>query len=106
MTSGSVHLGSGEGMLSAIDMFRIVILLPCNRICPGQHVANRSIFVNAALILSVFRLSEDPETPIDSFDFSDTVNQIAAPFRVNFEPRSSEAQIRQLCTANDDDYTL
>ncbi|KAF8551926.1 cytochrome P450 [Imleria badia] len=73
------------------------------RICPGQHVANRSIFVNGALILWAFRLSEDPKAPIDSFDFSDTVNLIAAPFRVIFEPRSSEAQIRHLCTEVDDD---
>lgn len=75
-----------------------------NRICPGQHVANRSIFINAALILWAFRLSEDPKAPIDSFDFSDTINQIAAPFQVIFESRLSEAQIRHLCTEADDDY--
>jgi cytochrome P450 len=68
------------------------------RTCPAQHVANRSIFVGVALVLWAFRLSEDPKSPIDSFGFSDTVNQIAEPFRVVFEPRSSEAQIRHLCT--------
>ncbi|KAH0838698.1 cytochrome P450 [Lanmaoa asiatica] len=67
------------------------------RICPGLHVANRSIFMNAALILWAFRISEDPKAPVDSFDFSDTANQIAAPFRVVFEPRSSSAHIRRLC---------
>ncbi|KAF8139802.1 cytochrome P450 [Boletus edulis] len=76
------------------------------RFCPGQHVANRSIFMNAALILWAFRVSEDPNAPIDSFAFSDTVNQIAEPFRVMFEPRSSELHIRHLCTGVDNDYVL
>ncbi|KAF8446404.1 cytochrome P450 [Boletus edulis BED1] len=67
------------------------------RICPGQHIANRSIFTSVALILWAFRLSEDPTAPIDSFGFSDTVLQIADLFRVTFKPRTSEAQIRYLC---------
>jgi cytochrome P450 len=76
------------------------------RICPGQHVANRSVFVNAALIFWAFRISEDPKAPIDSFAFSDTVNQIAEPFRVLFEPRSSAEQIRHLCAEVEGVYVL
>ncbi|KAG1741903.1 cytochrome P450 [Suillus paluster] len=33
------------------------------RICPGQHIANRSIFVNAALRLWSFKITQDPENP-------------------------------------------
>ncbi|KAH7884072.1 cytochrome P450 [Phlebopus sp. FC_14] len=57
------------------------------RICPGQHVANRSVFINTALVLWSFRLSEDPAAPIDSFAFSDTANMHAAPFQLVFERR-------------------
>ncbi|KAI9566969.1 cytochrome P450, partial [Boletus coccyginus] len=63
------------------------------RACPGQYIANRSIFIGVALILWAFRLSEDPKAPIDSFGFSDTVNQIPDPFRLIVEPRSSDSQI-------------
>ncbi|KAG1723371.1 cytochrome P450 [Suillus paluster] len=35
------------------------------RICPGQHIANRSIFINAALLLWSFKITQDPENPID-----------------------------------------
>ncbi|KIJ60536.1 hypothetical protein HYDPIDRAFT_117061 [Hydnomerulius pinastri MD-312] len=68
------------------------------RICPGQHVANRSIFINTALVLWAFRLSENPAAPIDSFAFSDTANMHAAPFQLVFEPRVSEEEIRRLCS--------
>ena len=104
MTSDSVHLGSDEGMLRQDGPILIRdSTTALRRICPGQHVANRSIFMNAALIFWAFRVSEDPKAPIDSFNFSDTVNQIAEPFRVIFEPRSSEAQIRHLCAVEGDD---
>ncbi|KAG9310289.1 cytochrome P450 [Chiua virens] len=68
------------------------------RTCPGLHIANRSIFMNTALILWAFCISDDPKAPIDTFDFTETVNQHPAPFRVVFEPRSSEADIRRLCS--------
>ncbi|KAG1855924.1 cytochrome P450 [Suillus subluteus] len=67
------------------------------RVCPGQHVANRSIFINTALILWAFRLSENPAAKIDTLDFSDTANIHAAPFEICFEKRIDENQIRELC---------
>ncbi|KAG2029545.1 cytochrome P450 [Suillus americanus] len=67
------------------------------RVCPSQHVANRSIFVNTALILWAFRLSENPAAKIDTFDFSDTANIYAAPFEICFEKRIDENLIRELC---------
>ncbi|KAG1854465.1 hypothetical protein DFJ58DRAFT_914036, partial [Suillus subalutaceus] len=53
-------------------------LLALAAVCPGQHVANRSIFINTALILWAFRLSENPAAKIDTLDFSDTANIHAA----------------------------
>jgi hypothetical protein len=48
------------------------------RVCPGQHVANWSIFINTALIFWAFRLSENPAAKIDMHAFSDTVTVHAA----------------------------
>ncbi|KAG1724531.1 cytochrome P450 [Suillus lakei] len=67
------------------------------RVCPGQHVANRSVFINTALILWAFRLSENPAAKIDTFAFSDTPNIHAAPFEICFEKRMDESVIRELC---------
>lgn len=67
------------------------------RVCPGQHVANRSIFINTALILWAFRLSENPAAKIDTRAFSDTATVHAAPFEVCLEKRIDENLIRELC---------
>lgn len=67
------------------------------RVCPGQHVANRSIFINTALILWAFRLSENPAAKIDTHAFSDTATVHAAPFEVCLEKRVDENLIRELC---------
>ncbi|EGN94605.1 hypothetical protein SERLA73DRAFT_62286 [Serpula lacrymans var. lacrymans S7.3] len=63
------------------------------RACPGQPVANRSVFINTALILWAFRISQNPSYPIDTHAFSDTANTHAAPFQVIFEKRMSEDEI-------------
>ncbi|KAG1820042.1 cytochrome P450 [Suillus variegatus] len=67
------------------------------RVCPGQHLANRSIFINTALIMWAFRLSENPAAKIDTFAFSDTSNIQAAPFEICFAKRVDENVIRELC---------
>ncbi|KAG1798591.1 cytochrome P450 [Suillus plorans] len=67
------------------------------RVCPGQHIANRSVFVNTALILWAFRLSENPAAKIDTFAFSDTTHIHAAPFEICFAKRIDENVIRELC---------
>ncbi|KAG1798579.1 cytochrome P450 [Suillus plorans] len=67
------------------------------RVCPGQHVANRSVFINTALILWAFRLSENPAAKIDTLAYSDTANIHAAPFEICFAKRVDENVIRELC---------
>ncbi|KAG2099581.1 cytochrome P450 [Suillus discolor] len=68
------------------------------RVCPGQHVANRSVFINTALILWAFRLSENPAAKIDTLEFSDTPSIHAAPFDICFAKRIDENVVRELCT--------
>jgi hypothetical protein len=65
-------------------------------VCLGQHVANRSVFINTALILWAFRLSENPAAKIDTFGFTDTANMHAFPFEICFEERVNEKVIREL----------
>ncbi|KAG1812011.1 cytochrome P450 [Suillus variegatus] len=67
------------------------------RVCPGQYVANRSVFITTALMLWAFRLSENPAAKIDTFAFSDTPNIRAAPFEICFAKRVDENAIRELC---------
>jgi len=66
------------------------------RICPGQHVADRSVFINTALHLWAFRLSELPSAPIDILAFTDTMNAHPLPFEVKFEPRIKEAELEAI----------
>ncbi|KAG1798565.1 cytochrome P450, partial [Suillus plorans] len=66
------------------------------RVCPGQHVANRSVFITTALVLWAFRLSENPAAKIDTLAFSDTTTVHAAPFEVCFAKRIDENVVREL----------
>ena len=57
------------------------------RVCPGQHVANRSLFINTAMLLWAFNIKQDPSSPIDTLAFTDVANTHPLPFKVKFEPR-------------------
>ncbi|KAF7289950.1 Cytochrome P450 [Mycena indigotica] len=66
------------------------------RVCPGSHVANRSLFINTALLLWAFRISEDEKQPIDTMAFTNTANMHPLPFAVCFEPRRNVAKMTEL----------
>ncbi|KAG1785221.1 cytochrome P450 [Suillus plorans] len=51
------------------------------RVCPGQHVVNRSVFITTALILWAFRLSENPAAKIDTLAFSDSATYVLLRLR-------------------------
>jgi hypothetical protein len=73
------------------------VLKKFRRICPGRHIANRSIFINAVLLLWAFKISEDPEKPVDQAGFVDGVIAHPKPFTVRFEPRfGDEASLRSV----------
>ncbi|KAJ3015441.1 hypothetical protein NUW54_g1049 [Trametes sanguinea] len=57
------------------------------RICPGLHVAERSVFINTALTLWAFEIHEDPAHPIDTFAIKDGALAHPYPFVVRFKPR-------------------
>ncbi|KAI0829920.1 cytochrome P450 [Trametes gibbosa] len=57
------------------------------RICPGMHVAERSVFINTALTLWAFEISEDPAHPIDTMAIKDGALAHPFPFVVRFKPR-------------------
>ncbi|KAH7922200.1 cytochrome P450 [Leucogyrophana mollusca] len=66
------------------------------RVCPGQHIANRSLYINLALIFWSFRISQVPSAPIDVTAFSDSVIASPKPFEVNFEKRIGEQALRTM----------
>ncbi|KAI0754867.1 cytochrome P450 [Daedaleopsis nitida] len=57
------------------------------RICPGQHLADRSVFINTALVLWAFEISEDPKHPIDTLAIKDGALAHPQHFVVQFKPR-------------------
>ncbi|KAF9045693.1 cytochrome P450 [Hymenopellis radicata] len=60
------------------------------RVCPGQHLADKSIFICAALILWAFNISEDSKFPIDTMNFTGGVNIAPKDFTARFEQRIPE----------------
>ncbi|KAK0447335.1 cytochrome P450 [Armillaria borealis] len=55
------------------------------RVCPGSHVAERSLFLTAAMILWAFDISKPG--PIDTMAFTQTANVHPLPFKVDIKPR-------------------
>jgi hypothetical protein len=51
------------------------------------------VFINTALHLWAFQISQEPSAPIDVLAFTDTMNTHPLPFRVRFEPRMREEEL-------------
>lgn len=64
------------------------------RVCPGQHVANSSVFINAALVLWAFRLTLDHTKPLDDAGFMDGIAPNEQPCTIDFQTRIPEAELR------------
>jgi len=65
------------------------------RVCPGQHLANKSLFITTAYILWAFNISQDVKVPIDTLAFTQTANIHPLPFKVLFEPRIPKEKLLQ-----------
>ncbi|KAG2049583.1 cytochrome P450, partial [Suillus hirtellus] len=65
------------------------------RVCPGQHVADRSVFINSLLNLWAFQLSLDPTKPQDDMGFSNTFMP-NVPCAIKFQARVSEVELRRM----------
>ncbi|KAK0209427.1 cytochrome P450 [Armillaria fumosa] len=58
------------------------------RVCPGRHVADRSLFITTALLLWAFRITEDENPPIDQRNFKgEGISITPEVFDVYFERR-------------------
>ncbi|KAI0055285.1 cytochrome P450 [Artomyces pyxidatus] len=57
------------------------------RICPGMPVANRSVFINTAILLQSFSISQDPAHPIDTLSVRGEVVTLPDPFKAHFSVR-------------------
>ncbi|KAK0184452.1 cytochrome P450 [Armillaria mellea] len=55
------------------------------RVCPGSHVAERSLFLTAAMILWAFNINKPG--PIDTMAFTQTANVHPLSFKVDIKPR-------------------
>ena len=59
----------------------------------------RSLFINTALLLWSFKITEDPMRPIDTLTFKEGIITVPQPFAAHFEPR--HANLRELIDADD-----
>ncbi|KAJ7141223.1 cytochrome P450 [Mycena epipterygia] len=64
------------------------------RVCPGQHLASNSIYINVARILWGFNLSKardenGQEIDVDTFAYTDGFNSVPLPFPISITPRSA-----------------
>ncbi|EMD39773.1 hypothetical protein CERSUDRAFT_121955 [Gelatoporia subvermispora B] len=57
------------------------------RTCPGQQIAERSLFINCALLLWAFDISQVPDKPIDVYAMTDNMISHPLPFAARYRPR-------------------
>lgn len=68
------------------------------RVCPGQHVANRSLFINLALMFWAFNISAPKEGEgkrLNPDAWTDAIASHPAPFQVRFDLRMEEGKMRR-----------
>jgi cytochrome P450 len=65
------------------------------RVCPGQHIASRSVFINSLLIFWAFQLSLDPTKLQDDMGFTTTAIP-NVPCTIEFRTRVPEAELRHM----------
>ncbi|KAG1728980.1 cytochrome P450 [Suillus paluster] len=65
------------------------------RACPGQYVANRSVFINTLLILWAFRITLDPTKPLDDMGFMNG-EKTNRPCTIQTEMRIPETELRRM----------
>ncbi|KAG0692006.1 cytochrome P450 [Suillus ampliporus] len=63
------------------------------RVCSGQHVATRSVFINSLLILWAFQLNLDPTKSLDDMGF---MTGVAQPGTIAFKTRVPATELRRM----------
>ncbi|KAJ3489927.1 hypothetical protein NLI96_g1778 [Meripilus lineatus] len=74
------------------------------RVCPGQHIAERSLFINTALMSWAFDFLEDPSAPIDSMGFIGGGVVRILPYKVIIQARQDRDDIERLLKTEDVPY--
>ncbi|KAJ3487189.1 hypothetical protein NLI96_g3712 [Meripilus lineatus] len=69
------------------------------RVCPGQPIADRSVWINAALLLWSFKMRQDPSKPIDDMGYKAGITAQIHPFKLIFEPRHQLDKMKHLLTS-------
>ncbi|KAG1875735.1 cytochrome P450 [Suillus subluteus] len=65
------------------------------RVCPGQHVANRSVFIATLLNLWAYKLTLDPTKSLDDMGFmAGSISEVPCTFK--FEKRIPETELRSM----------
>ncbi|KAG2125140.1 cytochrome P450 [Suillus clintonianus] len=82
-----------QGLLR--DDLKLIIYGFGRRVCPGQHVANRSVFINSLLILWAFQLTLDHTKPLDDMGFM-IGEKVDRPCAIEFETRIPESELRRM----------
>ncbi|KAG1862838.1 cytochrome P450 [Suillus subalutaceus] len=66
------------------------------RVCPGQHVADRSVFIITLLILWAYKLTLDPTKPLEDMGFMAGSMPDVLPCTFEFEKRIPETELRSM----------
>ncbi|KAG2139190.1 cytochrome P450 [Suillus bovinus] len=66
------------------------------RVCPGQHVANRSVFISSLLTMWAFQLTLNPTKPLDDTGFMTVVMPTVPPCPIEFKTRIPELDLRRM----------
>ncbi|OJA12081.1 hypothetical protein AZE42_02185 [Rhizopogon vesiculosus] len=64
------------------------------RACPGQYIANRSVFITSLLTLWAFQLALDPTAPLDDMGFMG--DDVERPCTIEFKMRVPETELRHM----------
>ncbi|KAF5344799.1 hypothetical protein D9758_014422 [Tetrapyrgos nigripes] len=62
------------------------------RVCPGQYVANRSLFIATAFLLWAFQISQNSKSSIDTTPIPGAVGIKPKPFLAQYEPRIDQLE--------------
>ncbi|KAG1725073.1 cytochrome P450 [Suillus paluster] len=66
------------------------------RVCPGQEVANRSLFINSLLVLWAFQMTLDPTKPLNDMGFMSGAMGAIRPCAIEFKTRIPDTELRRM----------
>ncbi|KAG2137965.1 cytochrome P450 [Suillus clintonianus] len=66
------------------------------RVCPGQHLAPRAVFIHSLLALWSFQLTLDASKPLNDMGYMSGVVPDIQPCTVSFQARIPEPELRRL----------